>query len=184
MSDFSMDGFQTDPWASYDSPLSESYIDWVPDPVVTEEPAYVSSPPYVTAQNSFADSNIIAASNWSPPSFNSDGFLSGLKNFTDWGLKVSGTIFAANNAAKDQQLNNYLKKAQVDIFQTQASSAQRVAGLNAQTNANMAQMRINAANTGAVGANLGAAVGNNSLMLWLTVAGVVFAFIQVVNSSK
>lgn len=184
MSDFSMDGFYSDPWASYDSPLADSYIDWVPEVIADAAPAYESSPAYVTAQNSFADSNVIAASNWSPPSFNGDGFLSGLKNFTDWGLKVSGTIFAANNAAKDQQLNNYLKKAQVDIFQQQAASAQQIAGLNAKTQANLATMRINAANTGAVGANLGAAVGNNSLMLWLTVAGVVFAFIQVVNSSK
>ena len=182
MSEFSMDGFYQDPWATYDSPLSDSYIDWVPEVVAeNNQPAYVNTPSYVTAADS-ANQNAITT--YSLPSFSSDGFLSGLKNFTDWGLKVSGTVFAANNAAKDQQLNNYLKRAQVDIFQTQARSAQEIAGLNARTQSNLANMRINAANTGAVGANLGAAMGNNSLMLWLTVAGVVFAFIQVVNSAK
>jgi hypothetical protein len=185
MSEFSMDGFYTDPWGAYDTPLSDSYLDWVPDVVSqsNDTPAYSNAPQSVTLLDTTA-SNPISSSGWTTPSFNGDSFLKGLQNFTDWGLKVSGTVFAANNAAKDQQLNNYLKRSQVDIMQTQATSAQRVAGIQATTAGSLAMMRANAANTGAVGANLGAAVGNNSLMLWLTVAGVLFAFIQVMQSAR
>jgi len=184
MSDFSMDGFHSDPWAAYDSPLSESYVEWVPEVVAEPSPSFTQSPPYVTAQNIAAEVNPVASSGWEMPSFNGDKIIRNIAGFTDWGLKVSGQIFAANNAAKDQQLNNYMKKAQVDIFRQQADSASTVAAIGAKTQSNLAMMRANAANTGAVGANLGAAVGNNSLMLWLTVAGLALAFIQVVNSSK
>lgn len=179
--------FYADPWATYDSPLSDSYTDWVPEVIADETPSYMQTPSYSTAMSNASEtsySNPVSSSGYQIPAFSPAGFLDGLKSITDYGLKVSGTLFAANSAAKDQQLNSYLKRSQVDIFQTQAKSAQQVAGLNAQTQANLGQMRINAANTGAVGANLGTAVGNNSLMLWLTIAGVAFAFIQVLNSSK
>lgn len=179
MSDFAFGDDSAGSFESYTptnfSSASSSYDYSLPD--------YVYTPSYTTASN-IPDATSFSSSSFTLPTFNGDNVLKNLTNLTDWGLKVSGTVFAANNAAKDQQLNNYLKKAQVDIFQTQARSAQNVAGLNAQTQANLAQMRINAANTGAVGANLGTAMGNNSLMLWLTIAGVVFAFVQVVNSAK
>ena len=113
--------FYTDPWASYDSPLSDSYSEWVPEIIADETPSYMQTPSYSTAMSSASEttfSNPLANSGYQIPSFSPSGFMEGLKSFTDYGLKVSGTIFAANNAAKDQQLNNFLKKAQVDIFTT------------------------------------------------------------------
>lgn len=179
--EFSMDGFQNNPWGAAVSPLSDSYSNWVPEEVTTT--SYVNTPSYVTATNTDTGfTSPISNVNYSLPS--AGDFLKGAQNLADWGLKFSSTIFNANNQAKDQQLNNYLKKAQVSVFQTQADSAREVANLNAKTNSNLAHMRINAANTGATAANLGNAVGNNSLMLWLTIAGVALAFVQVANSAK
>lgn len=181
--EFSMDGFQNNPWAADASPLTSSYSEWAPAIETTDN--YVNTPSYVTATNTDTGTSSPIRNDWPTASMPSaSDFIKGAQNLADWGLKFSGTIFNANNQAKDQQLNNYLKKAQVSVFQTQADSAREVANLNAKTNSNLAQMRINAANTGATAANLGGAVGNNSLMLWLTIAGVALAFIQVANSAK
>lgn len=180
--EFSMDGFQNNPWGADASPLTSSYSEWAPAIETTDN--YVNTPSFVTATNTDSGFSSPIRENVSYSMPSASDFIKGAQNLADWGLKFSGTIFNANNQAKDQQLNNYLKKAQVSILQTQADSARDVANMNAKTNANLAQMRINSANTGSVAANLGNAVGNNSLMLWLTIAGVALAFIQVANSAK
>lgn len=175
-----MTEFYSDPWGDSVTPdLVDSYSDWSPSAVISDGPSYTETPSYVTATSG---DNPNLSFNWSMPS--ADAIFKSVTTALDYGLKAYGQISAINNSVKDVELNNFLKKAQIDIFKTQAIGATNVNSINAKTAANIAQTRANLSNTAAVGANLGASVNNNSLMLWLTIAGVAFAFIQVVNSAK
>lgn len=101
-------------------------------------------------------------------------------NAINFGLKTYGSILAADNAVKDAQLNRYIKGAQIDIAKMQSNSAVEVAGINARTQANIAQTKANLAGSAALGARLGQ--DNSSMMLWLTVLGLVFAAVQIARS--
>lgn len=90
-----------------------------------------------------------------------------------------GKVIGIQSKVQDQQFNQYLKGAQIDIMKTQVGSASEVAKIKAVTDQNVAKIYGNAA---ASGANLAALGGNqNSLMLYLTIAGVIFTFIQVIK---
>jgi hypothetical protein len=173
-----MGAFYIDPWGLDESgPIMDSYSTWVPEVVAPETPSYTITPSYVTAVD-----NSSSSPSWSLPTL--DSVIKPVISTLDYGLKAYGQISAINNSVKDQELNNFLKKAQVDVFKTQALGAMNVNSINAKTAANIAQAKANLANTMGVAGNLGASVNGNSLMLWLTIAGVALAFIQVSNTAK
>ncbi|HLO62903.1 MAG TPA: hypothetical protein VK165_08050 [Azonexus sp.] len=176
-----MTGFYNDPWSFstpgnlYDSPILQdtNYSVDYNQPAVGMDvlPAVTTNEPTVfTSAAPSTSSNV----DW----------LKSATGAIDYGLKVMQTGLAAKGQYQDQSLNAYLKTAQVDIARTQAGAAMDVARLNATTAEKVATLRANAANTGAVAANLGRDMGNNSLMLWLTIAGVAFAFVQVIQSAR
>lgn len=121
---------------------------------------------------------------WSISASTANDWLKTGQTAIDYGLKVFGALTNARNTAQDHALSSYLKQAQFDLAKTQAFAAADVAKINATSAAKFAQARANLGNTVGTATNLGAAVGNNSLMLWLTVAGLALAFIQVINTSK
>ena len=124
------------------------------------------------------------------PSYNFSNPTSGssfdLSKGIDYGVKLANTlvdgygkVVGIQGKVQDQQFNQYLKSAQIDIMKTQVGSASEVAKIKAITDSNVAKIYGNAA---ASGANLAALGGNqNSLMLYLTIAGVIFTFIQVIK---
>lgn len=182
-----MTGFYSDPWAGsssgllYDSPalVADNSSLWSID----------TGAPYAPPSTGLYDvsANSVGASpfeGWSISASTANDWLKTGQNVVDYGLKVFSTLTNARNTAQDHALTSYLKQAQFDLAKTQAFAAADVAKINATSAANFAQARANLGNTVGVGTNLGAAVGNNSLMLWLTVAGLALAFIQVVNTSK
>jgi hypothetical protein len=111
----------------------------------------------------------------------SGGFLSSLKDITNFGLATYSTLTNANTQMKDSNLKNYLAKAQLDLSKTQIGGQLDVAKLNATAANNLATAKAYAANSLGVAGNLGNAVGNNSLMLWLTILGLGFGFLQLVR---
>lgn len=176
-----MSGFYNDPWAFetpgnlYDTPILQNtnYSTDYSQPAVGMDvlPAVTTDTPTV-----FTSAN--------PSTSSTSDWLKTATASIDYGLKVMQTGLNAKSQYQDQSLNAYLKTAQVDIARTQAGAAMDVAKLNATTAEKVATLRANAANTGAVAANLGRDMGNNSLMLWLTIAGVAFAFVQVLQSAR
>lgn len=104
----------------------------------------------------------------------------------DYGLKTAsqlvgayGSILGIQGKAQDAQFGQYLKGAQIDIMKTQVASQADIAKIRALTDANIAKISANAAGSGA---NLAALGGSqSSLMLYLTIAGLVFTFIQVIK---
>lgn len=182
-----MNGFYTDPWAVdtsgllYDSPalVPDNSSLWSID----------TSTPYQSPNTGLYD---VSANSVGPSPL--EGININASTVNDWlkagesvintGLKVFGTLTNARNTAQDHALTSYLKQAQFDLAKTQAFAAADVAKINATSAAKFAQARANLGNTVGTATNLGAAVGNNSLMLWLTVAGLALAFIQVINTSK
>lgn len=109
------------------------------------------------------------------------GFLSVLKDITNFGLASYSTLTNANLKMKDSNLRNYLAQANLDLNKTQIGGQIDVAKINATANENLAKARAYTANTLGVAGNLGQAVGNNSLMLWLTILGLGFGFLQLVR---
>ncbi|WP_295002953.1 hypothetical protein [uncultured Dechloromonas sp.] len=174
-----MSGFYSDPWSFstpgnlFDSPVLQNtnYSTDYSQPAIGMDvlPAVTTSTPPVFTSNS--------------PSTNADWLKTATAGI-DYGLKVMQTGLNAKSQYQDQSLNAYLKTAQVDIARVQAGAAMDVAKLNATTAEKVATLRANAANTGAVAADLGRAAGNNSIMLWLTIAGVALAFVQVMQSGR
>lgn len=175
-----MSGFYNDPWSFsdagnlYDVPVLQdtNYSVDYSQPAIGMDvlPAYTTNTPNVFTSPAPSSSS------------NPNDWLKAATSVVDYGLKVMQTGLAAKGQYQDQNLNAYLKTAQVDIARTQAGAAMDVAKLNATTAQKVATLRANAANTGAVAADLGHAAGNNAIMLWLTVAGVLLAFVQVMNS--
>lgn len=176
-----MTGFYNDPWSFetpgnlFDSPIlaDTNYSVDYSQPAIGMDvlPAVTTSTPTVLT-------------NPSPSTSSNIDWLKSATGAIDYGLKVMQTGLNAKSQYQDQSLNAYLKTAQVDIARVQAGAAMDVARLNATTAEKVATLRANAANTGAVAANLGRDMGNNSLMLWLTVAGVALAFVQVIQSAR
>lgn len=176
-----MSGFYNDPWSFsppgnlYDSPVLQdtNYSVDYSQPAIGMDvlPAVTTDTPAV-----FTNAN--------PSTAPSVDWLKSATGAIDYGLKVMQTGLNAKSQYQDQSLNAYLKTAQVDIARIQAGAAMDVSRLNATTAEKVATMRANAANTGAVAADLGRSMGNNSLMLWLTIAGVAFAFVQVLQSAR
>lgn len=173
-----MDWFVSDPWgASGDSfPLS-SDIDT--GTIVSD----IYSPAYDTAVMNSGPSFF---SGWEWPSGSASGFLDSLTKGIDYGLKVSSTIRAGDIAMQNQGLQSYLAKSQMDIARTNAASAAEISKIKAVSQSslqsNLGRMYSNAAGSGA---NLAAIGGtSSSLMLYLTIAGVMLAFIQVMNTRK
>jgi hypothetical protein len=168
---FSMDGFYTNPWGATDSGDlglggDISISDVIPDASLTNVAAEsVGSTPFVSSAPSSSSWNI------------GDAF-----KVADFGLKVYDKILSYDNQVKDAQLNRFLKTAQMDIFHTQAQSAQEVARIKATGDQNLAAIYRNAMGTGAQIANVGQS--NNSMMVYLTILGLVFAAIQIMNSAK
>lgn len=176
-----MTGFYNDPWSFstpgnlFDSPLLQdtNYSVDYSQPAIGMDvlPAVTTSTPSVLT-------------NTSPSTASTADWLRSATGAIDYGLKIMQTGLNAKAQYQDQSLNSYLKTAQVDIARVQAGAAMDVARLNATTAEKVATLRANAANTGAVAADLGRSMGNNSLMLWLTIAGVAFAFVQVLQSAR
>lgn len=98
----------------------------------------------------------------------------------DWGLATYDRITNAQAKVENSQLNAYLAKSSADLARTQINGQLDIGRLNAQTGVQLAQARTNAASSlsgiAAVGQN------PNSLMLYLTIIGVLFAGIQVWKS--
>lgn len=111
-----------------------------------------------------------------------DSILGGAKNIADWGLKATETALKTYGQFQDQDLNRYVKTSQVEIAKTNAETAQETARLMGQAKVQSAQALANAAKSGAGLTAMGQ--NPNSLMLYLTILGVVFAAIQVMNSAK
>lgn len=111
----------------------------------------------------------------------SGGFLSSLKDITNFGLATYSTLTNANLQMKDSNLRNYLAQANLDLNKTQIGGQIDVAKINATANEKLAQARANTYGTLGVAGNLGQSVGNNSLMLWLTILGLGFGFLQLVR---
>ncbi len=111
-----------------------------------------------------------------------DSILGGAKNIADWGLKATETGLNMYGKFQDQDLNRYVKTSQVEIAKTNALTAQDTAKLLGQAKVQSAQALANAAKSGAGLTAMGQ--NPNSLMLYLTILGVVFAAIQVMNSAK
>jgi hypothetical protein len=173
MSDF-MDGFVSDPWSfSNDSFSLSSDIDT--GAIISN----VYGPAYDTAvMNSGSDT----FGGWSWPSGGADKFLDSITKGIDYGLKVSGALRAGDLAVQNQGLQTYLAQSQMDISRTKAASAAEVAKIQATTQSNLSKMYSNAAGSGANLASMGGT--SSSLMLYLTIAGVLLAFIQVMNSRR
>jgi hypothetical protein len=108
-------------------------------------------------------------------------FLGAIKDITNFGLASYSTLTNANLQMKDSNLKNYLAQAQLDLTKTQIGGQLDVAKINATAAENLSKAKAYAANTLATGANLGNAMGNNSLMLWLTILGLGFGFLQLVR---
>jgi len=111
-----------------------------------------------------------------------DSILGGAKSLADWGLKATETGLNMYGKFQDQDLNRYVKTSQVEIAKTNALTAQDTAKLLGQAKVQSAQALANAARSGAGLTAMGQ--NPNSLMLYLTILGVVFAAIQVMNSAK
>ena len=182
-----LNGFYTDPWAGgttgllYDSPAlaPDTSSLWSID----------TSAPYQAPSTGLYDVSAQSVGpspfeGWSISASTANDWLKTGQTAIDYGLKVFGALTNARNTAQDHALSSYLKQAQFDLAKTQAFAAADVAKINATSAAKFAQARANLGSTVGTATNLGAAVGNNSLMLWLTVAGLALAFIQVVNTSK
>lgn len=140
-----------------------------------------ASPAYETASASMGDSTFSGAS-WP-----SSSFLDTTKSVLDWGLSSAnqlisgyGKVLSLQGQVQDQQFNRYLKSSQIDLAQTQINGQLDVAKLKAETNSNVARIYANGAGSAAGLANMGQTP--SSLMLYLTIAGVLFTFIQVMNS--
>lgn len=174
MDDFSMNGFVSDPWSfSGDSfPLS-SDIDT--DVIVSD----IYSPAYDTAIMNSGNNSV---SGWSWPTGGASGFLDSITKGIDYGLKVSATIRQGDLAMQNQGLQTYLAQSQMGIARTNADSAAEVAKIKATAQSNLSKMYSNAAGSGANLASMGGT--SSSLMLYLTIAGVMLAFIQVMNSRR
>lgn len=161
-----MTGFYTSPWSM---PTSEAF----PLSTDIDVPAIVES--------AAADSN---ASNyfsgWSLPS--SEAITTGIKNTVDYGLSIGNSLLTGYGKLQDMELNRYLKTAQVDILQTQAAGAVDVAKLKATAQNNLAKVYSNSTGSAASLASMGQTP--SSLMLYLTILGVVFAGIQIINSGR
>jgi hypothetical protein len=138
--------------------------------------------PYSVAQDSAQQfSSNQTVSGFSMPA-SSGNFLKNLQSGIDYGLKVSGTLRAGELASQAQNLQGYLAQSKMGILRTQAESDAEVAKIKATAAANMSKIYANAAGSGA---NLAALGGTkDSLMLYLTIAGVALAFIQVLNQRK
>lgn len=161
-----MSGFYTSPWSM---PTSEAF----PLSQDIDIPAIVES--------SAAESNSgNVFSGWSIPS--SDAITSGIKSTVDYGLSIGNSLLSGYGKLQDMELNRYLKTAQVDILQTQASGAVDVAKLKATAQTNLAKVYANSSGSAAGLANMGQSP--SSLMLYLTILGVVFAGIQIIKSGR
>lgn len=150
-----------------------------------EAAPYVGSTPpgpaSLTAAESMGESTISGAS-WA-----TSGLLDTSKSVLDWGLKSAdqlisgyGKILGLQGQVQDQQFNRYLKTSQMDLAQTSIMGQLDVAKIKAETNSNVARIYANGAGSAANLANVGQTP--SSLMLYLTIAGVLFTFIQVMNS--
>lgn len=126
----------------------------------------------------------------SSPAFNFNNPTSSLSfdlsKGIDYGVKLANTlvdgygkVVGIQGKVQDQQFNQYLKSAQIDILKTQVGSSSEVAKIKAITDQNVAKIYGNAAGSAANLASLGGT--QNSLMLYLTIAGVIFTFIQVIK---
>jgi len=111
-----------------------------------------------------------------------DSILGGVKSIADWGLKATETGLNMYGKFQDQDLSRYVKTSQVEIAKTNALTAQDTAKLLGQAKVQSAQALANAAKSGAGLTAMGQ--NPNSLMLYLTILGVVFAGIQIMNSAK
>lgn len=111
-----------------------------------------------------------------------DGLLGGAKSIADWGLKATETALKTYGQFQDQDLNRYVKTSQVEIAKTNALTAQDTAKLLGQAKVQSAQALANAAKSGAGLTALGQ--NPNSLMLYLTILGVVFAGIQIMKTAR
>lgn len=173
MDEFSMDGFYNDPWG-----VQDTYSPLYGENTVSD---IIQSAAESTAVGSMGDSNF--GGSWSLPSASTiDSLLGGLQKGIDYGLKVSGTLRAGELAQQNQGLQSYLAQQQMSIARTNAQASADVAKINAQAKQNFAMMGANAAGSGANLAALGGT--SSSLMLYLTIAGVMLAFIQVINMRK
>lgn len=140
-----------------------------------------ASPAYETASASMGSSTFSGAT-WP-----TDSILSSSKSVFDFGLKAAdqlissyGKVLGLQGQVQDQQLNRYLKSASMDLAKIQVGGQVDVAKLKAETNSNVARIYANSAGSAASLANMGQTP--SSLMLYLTIAGVLFTFIQVMNS--
>lgn len=140
-----------------------------------------ASPAYETAAWNMGSDTVSGAS-WATSSP-----ITATKSIFDWGLKSAdqlisgyGKILGLQGQVQDQQFNRYLKTSQMDLAQTSIQGQLDVARIKAETNSNVAKIYANSAGSAANLANVGQTP--SSLMLYLTIAGVLFTFIQVMNS--
>lgn len=140
-----------------------------------------ASPAYVTASENMGSDTFSGAS-WA-----NSAPISATKSVLDWGLKSAdqlisgyGKVLGLQGQVQDQQFNRYLKTSQIDLAQTSIQGQLDVAKIKAETNSNVARIYANSAGSAANLANAGQTP--SSLMLYLTIAGVLFTFIQVMNS--
>ena len=113
-----------------------------------------------------------SGSSWTLGNFIDTG-LSGV----NYGLAVYDRITAANDKRRNSQLNDYLSRGSYDIAKTQIAGQVDVAKTNADVSRLLAQTRANLAGSAASAAQLGQSP--NSLMLYLTILGLVFAGLQL-----
>lgn len=168
-----MTGFYTPSFGPSESSLGSGLYDL---------PAYdYSSPAFDTAAANMGSNTFSGAS--TP----SSSFLGTTKSTFDYGLKVAdqliagyGKILGLEGQVQDAQFNRYLKSSTMDLAKIQVGGQLDVAKLKAETNSNVARIYANSAGSAAGLANMGQTP--SSLMLYLTIAGVLFTFIQVMNS--
>lgn len=175
---------------SYDASIGLDFMDGFSNPVVTGADLssyYDWSTNNVPAGYLPQASNAPAASSsglsMSMPSASTfDSILSSVTKGIDYGLKTVATFKNADLQMKSLDLQQYLAESKMGIMATQAGSAVEVEKIKAAAQSNLARTYQNAAGSTA---NLAAMGGtSSSLMLYLTIAGVLFAFIQVIQSRK
>jgi hypothetical protein len=171
-----MTGFYSSPWGPTESSLGSGLSD-----TPTNDYAPAPSVAYDSA-SSFMTGNTVSGA--SSPSAT---FLGTTKSAFDFGLKAAdqliasyGKVLGLQGQVQDAQLNRYIKSSSIDLAKIQLGGQLDVAKLKAETNSNVARIYANSAGSAAGLANMGQTP--SSLMLYLTIAGVLFTFIQVMNS--
>lgn len=162
MSEFSMEGFSSDPFAASDFSLGSGIYD------------------IDMAASIAGDSMTESIGGYSPVSDSSS--FSSAKDIIDYGLKISDAAIKTYSAVQNQALQTYLVRNNASIDRANSDSARDVNKLLATSKVNQAQALNNLTRAKAVASELGQSP--NSLMLYLTIIGVVFAGIQVLKSAK